>query len=261
VPSQRDIVEEAFEILGYRFKSKDLLNEALTHASSAGHRLLSNERMEFLGDAILNFSVCDYLFRKYPEMLEGDMTKIKSAVVSRKICAKVSEQINLSSMLTLGKGVSSRPELPESIAAAVLESIIAAIYLDSGIRQARRFVFKHMRPFIEEAAESTHQQNFKSVLQQYAQKHLMHNPVYVYLDEKGPDHSKCFEVCVAIDGRHFPSAWAASKKKAEQESALKTLLGLGLAVIDDQDEVTLCGPLLPKKHQGRSRDAPEILDG
>ncbi len=244
--TNRDIVQEAAQILGYTFRDRRLLDEALTHASSAGHRLQSNERMEFLGDAILNYAVCEYLYRNYPEMLEGDMTKVKSAVVSRTVCAKVSEKIDLGSMLNLGKGVSSRPALPKSIAAAVLEAILAAIYLDGGIRPARRFILKHMTPFIKESVASAHQQNFKSVLQQYAQKHLPRNPVYHYLDEKGPDHSKCFEVCVEIEGRQFTSAWAYSKKEAEQKAALEALFGLGLASVDQDDNVQLSPQLLPK---------------
>ena len=241
-----NIIDEAYEILGYRFRNEDLLKESLTHASIAGHRLESNERMEFLGDAILNFTVCEYLFRHYPEMHEGDMTKIKSAVVSRKICAKMSEAINLSSMLSLGKGIASRATLPGSIAAAVFESIVAAIYLDGGIRPAKSFIVKHVKPFIIESAESAHQQNFKSVLQQYAQKNLPHIPNYVYLDEKGPDHSKCFEVCVEIEDRHFESAWANSKKEAEQTAALRALCGLGLAKVDKDGHVHLLNLLAPK---------------
>ncbi len=245
----KNIVKQASHVLGYTFKDKHLLQEALTHASSAGHRLESNERMEFLGDAILNYAVCEYLFRNYPEMLEGDMTKIKSAVVSRKVCAKVSHTIDLSSMLNLGKGISNHATLPGSIAAAVLESMIAAIYLDGGIRPARRFILKHMKPFIEEAAASSHQHNFKSVLQQFAQKYLPNNPAYVYLDEKGPDHSKCFEVCVELNDRQYPSAWANSKKDAEQQAALHALCGLGLATIGPDGHIVLDEALLSKKRK------------
>ena len=255
--TSHDIVEEAYDILGYRFRDRELLNEALTHASIAGHRLQSNERMEFLGDAILSYVVCEYLFRTYSEILEGEMTKIKSAVVSRKVCAKISEKINLSSMLNLGKGVTSQQALPPSIAAAVLESIIAAIYLDSGVPEAQRFILTHMVPFIEEAAESHHQHNFKSVLQQYAQKHLPQIPSYVYLDEKGPDHSKCFQVCVEVDGRRFESVWANSKKEAQQKAALTALCGLELASVDEQGHITLSKQLLPKKSRSRTAVLPD----
>ena len=223
------MIDQAADILGYRFKNEALLTEAITHASSADHRLKSNERMEFMGDSILGFVVCEYLFLKFPELMEGDLTKIKSAVVSRRVCAQISKSIHLEQMLNLGKGMSGRPALPSSVAAAVFESIIAAIYLDGGIRSARSFVLRMMKPYIHEAAESAHQQNFKSVLQQIAQRHLPTNPAYVLLDQKGPDHAKAFEVCVQIDGRNFGSAWANSKKQAEQQAALNALCELGIA--------------------------------
>ncbi len=243
------MVEKAAEVLGYRFKDKSLLTEALTHASSAGDRLESNERMEFLGDAILGFVVCEYLCNAYPDLLEGDLTKIKSAVVSRRVCAQISLANNMTEMLNLGKGMAGRPEIPSSVSAAVLESLIAAIYLDGGINHARDFILRHMVPFIKEAAESAHQQNFKSVLQQYAQRRLPTNPVYVLLDEKGPDHSKCFEVCVEVDGRRCPSAWANAKKEAEQSAALNALQELGLAETLDNGRVVLREDLVPKPNR------------
>jgi len=141
----------------------------------------------------------------------------------------VREDLWLESMLSLGRGMTGRQSLPSSVAAAVFESVIAAVFLDGGIVPARKFILKHIRPHIELAAGSTHQQNFKSVLQQYAQRHLPANPNYLLLDEKGPDHSKCFEICVEASGRRFPSAWAKSKKDAEQQAALLALQELGVA--------------------------------
>jgi len=231
------MIDQAAEILGYRFKDPAILLEALTHASCADSRLNSNERMEFLGDAILGFVVCEYLYLKFPELLEGEMTKIKSAVVSRRVCAKISQQIELEQMLNLGKGMSGRPGLPSSVAAAVFESIIAGIYLDGGIRAARTFIVRMMKPHIHEAAESAHQQNFKSVLQQIAQRHLPTNPSYKLVDEKGPDHAKVFEVCAQIGGHCFGSAWANSKKQAEQLAALNALCELGIAEACSKKEV------------------------
>ena len=166
--------DAAQHVLGYLFRDAQLLREALTHASSADHRLKSNERLEFLGDAILGYVVCEELYRAYPNLLEGDLTKIKSAVVSRRVCAKVTRSIRLEELLNLGKGMTSRPGLPPSVAAAVFESIIAAIYLDGGMDAARDFILRHLRPYIEDAANSEHQQNFKSVLQQLTQQCLEH---------------------------------------------------------------------------------------
>lgn len=231
--------EQAQKVLGYLFKDADLLTEALTHASVADHRLQSNERMEFLGDAILGYVVCEHLYLEFPDLLEGDMTKIKSAVVSRKVCAQITKKISLDGLLNLGKGMAGRPGLPSSVAAAVLESIIAAIYLDGGMDAARAFILEQLDPYIRDAAESAHQQNFKSVLQQLSQKLLPCNPMYVLLDEKGPDHAKAFEVCVEIEGRRFGSAWANSKKQAEQKAALNALVELELAHLDEDGKAHL----------------------
>jgi len=234
------MIDQAKKVLGYQFKDESLLTEALTHASSASERVNSNERMEFMGDAILGFVICEYLYATFPDLLEGEMTKIKSVVVSRRTCAQISHQINLAQMLTLGKGMVTRPGMPSSVAAAVFESIIAAIYLDGGMEPARSFILTHMTPSIQEAANSAHQQNFKSVLQQHAQKHLSTAPQYLVLDEKGPDHAKVFEVAVEVDTQRFGSAWANSKKEAEQKAALLALSGLGLAQLDEQGHVQLC---------------------
>lgn len=228
------MLDQAAAILGYRFGNEAILAEALTHASSADHRLKSNERMEFLGDAILGYVMSEHLYQNYPQMLEGDLTKIKSAVVSRKTCAQASQKLNLCSLLSLGKGMNSRSELPGSVAAGVFESIIAAIYLDGGIEPVKRFIIEQLTPFIEEIASSNHQQNFKSYLQQHVQKQHNVSPCYVLLDEKGPDHSKCFEVCVEVDGQRYPAAWANSKKEAEQRAALQALKAMGLAQVDEQ---------------------------
>src|SRR5512132_1223388 len=118
------------DVLGYRFKDPTYLREALTHASGANHRLTSNERLEFLGDAILGAIVCELLFRKFPESLEGELTRIKSVVVSRRTCAKISQRLGFDEFLVLGKGMGSQDETPSSVMADVFESLIGAIYLD-----------------------------------------------------------------------------------------------------------------------------------
>lgn len=240
-----DTVEKA---TGYRFKDEALLTEALTHASCADDRLKSNERMEFLGDAVLGMVVCQYLYETFPDELEGQMTKIKSHVVSRKTCAEISLELGLCDLLTLGKGMTRRGNrhtgggVPSSVSAAVLESIIAGIYLDGGFEAAAEFILSQVSGRIHSTADNHHQQNFKSVLQQHAQRNLPSNPMYLLLDEKGPDHCKCFEVCVELDETRFPSAWANAKKDAEQKAALLALESLGLAEVDEETgEVQLVG--------------------
>ncbi len=232
--AQDDIRASIEQITEHPFGDRHLIDEALTHASVADDHLASNERMEFLGDAVLGFVVCEYLYQQYPDEREGELTKIKSAVVSRRTCAQLSDQLGLTCLLNLGKGMTGRDDLPPSLAAAVYESVVAAIYLDGGMEPARRFILQHLTPMIDDAAASAHQHNFKSVLQQHAQRHMSGLPSYILLDEKGPDHAKCFEVCVEIDGRRYPSQWGQSKKQAEQLAALAALKHMG--VIDDGAE-------------------------
>jgi ribonuclease-3 len=228
--------QRAESLLGHTFHNPDLLTEALTHASVADTRLKSNERMEFLGDAVLDLIICDALYKKFPEYLEGDLTKIKSAVVSRRTCAEVSKETGLIDLLVIGKGISNREAMPSSLAAAVYESIVAAIYLDAGFDTVKEYVIRTMTPKIESIASNTHQHNYKAVLQQHAQKALGATPIYELLDEKGPDHSKCFEVCVSVDGRRFTSAWGPNKKMAEQKAALLALEELGVFDAKEVDQ-------------------------
>lgn len=231
-----DFRERAERVLGHTFRDPQLLQEALTHASIADHRLNSNERMEFLGDAVLDLIICEALYLRFPEFLEGELTKIKSAVVSRRTCAEVATETGLADLLIIGKGISSRELMPSSLAAAVYESIVAAIYLDGGFDVVKQYVLRTMTPKIEFISANMHAQNYKAVLQQHAQKMIGATPIYELLDEKGPDHSKCFEVCVQIDGRRFASAWGPNKKMAEQKAALLALEELGVLDPREVDE-------------------------
>lgn len=234
----RVVVEQA---IGYRFADPSLLERALTHASVAECRLSSNERLEFLGDSVLGLVTCELIFQMYPDLLEGEMTKIKSHVVSRQTCASISRELGLDQVLLLGKGMRGSHSLPQSLSAAVLESVIAAVFLDGGMEPSSRMLVGLLRPIVERAAASGHQENFKSVLQQHAQMLLGASPVYIVLDEKGPDHSKCFEVCVEIGAKRFPSFWGASKKQAEQQAALIALHELGVTVEDGDGHIRVRG--------------------
>jgi ribonuclease-3 len=209
--------------LGYVFQNKENLREALTHASGAVHRLASNERLEFLGDAILGKVVCKHLFLKYPQYLEGDLTKIKSVVVSRQTCAKISQRLGLQEFLIVGKGMASCPTTPTSLMADVFESLIAAIELDGGSEEAERFIHRHVIPEIELAVAGEIEGNYKSLLQQYAQRVLGATPAYQLMQEKGPDHNKSFKVVAQIAGDYFPPAWGRNKKEAEQRAARNAL--------------------------------------
>jgi len=213
------LLTECEDALDYRFHDRALLERCLTHASLAKTRLESNERLEFLGDAVLGVIVCEMLFHKFPRCPEGELTRIKSIVVSRSVCAEISTQLGFERFLLLGKGISARRQVPSSILAAVYESLIAGIYLDGGLEAARTFVERSMLPQILLVTESQHGKNYKSLLQQLAQKMHGETPFYSLLDEKGPDHSKCFQVAAVIASRTYAAAWGPSKKEAEQLAA------------------------------------------
>jgi ribonuclease-3 len=224
-------LQELEQVLQYHFRDSSLLQQALKHASSAEIRTLSSERLEFLGDAVLNLVICRHLYDRFPEYLEGDLTKIKSMLVARRTCAKVAKQMGLEAWMEVSKGISGTRGFEASIAAEAVEAVIAAIYLDGGYDEASKFVHRAFGSFMETVRAEQHHENYKSLLQQYAQQEFHTAPVYLLLDEKGPDHDKCFEVGVAIGQRHFPSAWGVSKKEAEQQAARNALLEL--RVLDD----------------------------
>jgi ribonuclease III len=233
-PSQRDdkaTLEHCQEVLRYRFQDPTYLQEALTHASGANHRLTSNERLEFLGDAILGAIVCELLFRNYPDYLEGELTRVKSVVVSRRTCAKISQSLGLDEFLVLGKGMGLQEETPSSVLADVFESLIGAIYLDGGMEAAKRFIVRHIEAEIDETVEGHGGINYKSNLQQVAQRQFGETPTYQLLDEKGPDHSKCFKISAQIGRQRYAPAWGRNKKDAEQRAAMNALSQLAGAEV------------------------------
>lgn len=222
--SDGDILLRACEErIGYQFRDLSKLRAALTHASGAQHRLASNERMEFLGDAILGAVICEILYHRFPEYLEGELTKIKSVVVSRQICAKVSEALGMDQFLLLGKGMSLQSGLPPSLLADVFESLVAAVYLDGGHEAARTFLETHIVPEIDVAVGGENAGNYKSLLQHFAQREFGTTPNYQLLDEKGPDHSKCFQMSAVIGRKRYAAAWGRNKKEAEQRAAHNAL--------------------------------------
>ncbi|MFT3881936.1 MAG: ribonuclease III [Gemmatales bacterium] len=222
--SSTDLLDRCQAVLEYRFQRPELLRSALTHASGANTRLASNERMEFLGDAVLGLVVCELLYSRYSTFSEGDMTRIKSVVVSRRTCAAISKSLGLHQFLTIGKGMQT--EMPANVLADFLEAIIGAIYLDGGYEEAQTFILRHLSAEIEQVANNTSAENHKSTLQQWTQRETGESPVYVLLDEKGPEHSKCFKVAASIGQRYYPAAWGKTKKDAEQKAALNALSAL-----------------------------------
>ena len=221
------------QLLDYQFSDVSLVKESLMHSSQASSRLASNERLEFFGDSVLALVVCEYLFTRFPNYLEGDLTKIKSMLVSRKTCAKLANKMGLAEFVNVGKGMATAKAMKGSIAAGALESIIAAVYLDGGFEAAQKVVLRIFEPAIKDVDANQHQDNFKSMLQQYAQQNLNTTPSYELLDEKGPDHNKCFECAVIVGTQRFESAWGVTKKDAEQAAACKALVELKLLKPED----------------------------
>jgi len=212
--------------LGYQFEDRRLLQVSLTHASIAQTRLLSNERMEFLGDAILGAVVCDRLFALNPSDEEGPLTQMKSEVVSRTACAEVAITLGLDRFVMLSKGLHQSPEIPSSVLAGLFEAIIAAIYLDGGFAAAHEFISRNLEHLIRHAADSEKMRNSKSYLQQLTQKTQRETPTYTLLEESGPDHSKEFLVSAVVGEATYPPAWGSNKKEAEQRAALNALCDL-----------------------------------
>lgn len=214
-----ELLERCQKKIRYRFHDLELLKTALTHSSSASTPTDSNERMEFLGDAVLGYTICDRVYRQFPELREGDLTKIKSSVVSRTTCQEIGEMLELETYLILGGGLSQSQRLPRSLLANVVESLIAAIYLDDGIASAQKFILTHFGSAIDKLKANADLGNFKSMLQSAAQQHWGLNPEYRVVKMQGPAHGRCFCVSVHIGPEDFPPAWGNTKKEAEQRAA------------------------------------------
>ncbi len=239
VPDLGDELAACEAALGYQFRDQGLLRWCLTHASASRTRLESNERLEFLGDSIMGAVVCELLFEQFPSSDEGELTRIKSIVVSRTTCAAIAHELDLERFLVVGRGVSSTARTPGSILAALLEALFGGIYLDGGFEAARTVIRNTLSNKIESAALSETGVNFKSLLQHLSQKQHAQTPHYAVLDEKGPDHSKCFQIAAVINGETYPGAWGPSKKSAEQRAAhnaIAAMEGQTMPYPPDDDE-------------------------
>jgi ribonuclease-3 len=225
LPPERQLaLEEALEV---RIGRPELLLLALVHSSARDESLPCNERMEFLGDSVLGFVVSEYLFHLLPNHPEGELSSIKSVVVSASSLAACAKTLRIGEFVILGKGISQRKPLPDSVLANTLEALVAAIYLDGGLDPARDFVLRILKPRFEEVLQDRHEKNWKSLLQQRTQKELGCVPQYRVSAESGPDHEKSFEVMVDVQGRVFGPGAGRTKKDAEQQAARMAMKGLG----------------------------------
>ncbi|MBO5005501.1 MAG: ribonuclease III, partial [Clostridia bacterium] len=210
---------------GYTFKNKLLLKNALTHTSYANeNNVKSNEKLEFLGDSILEFISSKYIYAKYPNLKEGEMTKVRADVVCEKSLYKVALKHNFSDFLFIGKSqiINKGNERP-SILADSVEAVIAAIYFDSGLEAAEKFIVENLKDYIEIASKHVGMKDYKTVLQEKLQEHGDVKIKYDIINESGPDHDKTFTARVSLNAKVLAVGDGRTKKEAEMEAAKKAL--------------------------------------
>ena len=218
--------------LNYYFNDRNLLKNALLHKSLGNERKeyknQNNERLELLGDVVLDLIVAEYLYKNYKNASEGTIAKLKAMIVSEPILAKISRQIGVGKFLMLSRGeVMSGGRNRESILADSFEAILGAVYIDSNLDDARVFALSHIKQYIDHIEENEDILDFKSILQEYVQKEFRTVPTYELIAERGPDHMKEFEIQVIV-GNYKEKAVARNKKKAEQLSAKALCIKLGV---------------------------------
>lgn len=218
-------MENLEENIGYTFKNKELLKKALTHTSYAyENNIESNEKLEFLGDSILEFVSSEYLYNNYIQLKEGEMTKVRATVVCEKSLYKVAKKHNFSDFLYLGKSEkASNHEVRPAIMADSVEAVIAAMFLDGGLEPAKKFIIENLKDEIEIASKHVGQKDYKTVLQEKLQIHGDVEIKYTILKEMGPDHDKTFEAQVECNNKKLAIGVGKSKKQAEMEAARKAL--------------------------------------
>lgn len=221
-------LEQAEKNIGYKFKNIELLKTAFTHTSYAyENRVESNEKLEFLGDSILEFVSSEYIYKNYEHLKEGEMTKVRATVVCEQSLYKIAKLHDFSDFLYLGNsekktGGNKRP----AILADSVEAVIAAMFLDGGIEPVKTFIIENLKEEIEVASRHVGDKDYKTVLQEKLQIHGEVKIEYKTLSEKGPDHDKTFEVQVLCNGKVLALGKGKSKKLAQMEAARKAIENL-----------------------------------
>ena len=218
------------ETLGYRFADIGLLDNALTHRSfvneNPGSARSDNERLEFLGDAVLELTISDLLMRKFPEHAEGQLSKLRASVVNEQPLAALAERYRIGESLLLGRGEeASGGRRKASLLANALESVVAAMYLDSGFDRTAAFVGRLFAPLIEEKGAAAVYRDYKTAVQEVCQNRFKEVPRYAVLSETGPDHDKRFEAGLLVGERLVATGVGRNKKEAEQQAAKRALEG------------------------------------
>lgn len=213
-------LEKCEKSIGYIFKNKNLLKEAFTHTSYAyENKVVSNERLEYLGDSILEFVISEYLFLEYRRLSEGEMTKVRANVVCEDSLYKIAMRHDFSDFLYLGKSEKHSQNSKKAILADSVEAVIAAIFLDSNMENAKKFVIDNLKDFVEISSKNVGMKDYKTVLQEKLQINGEVKIQYEVIREEGPDHDKTFIVEVLCDGNVLAQGSGKSKKHAEMEAA------------------------------------------
>ena len=220
------MIKDLETAIGYQFRNINLLHNALAHSSYANERwhnsLMSNERLEFLGDSILGMLVAEHLYKTFPDRPEGDLTRMRADMVCEKALAKVAQQIGLGQHLLLGKGEEQGGgRSRNSILADAVESVIAACFLDGGMEPAVQFVTKFI--LVNVPVTKLHNADYKTALQELVQQKKNQVISYTLVGESGPDHDKQFRVELSINGKVVGAGLGSSKKRAEQDAAREAL--------------------------------------
>jgi len=247
------------EHLGYRFNNPQLLQQALTHSSYVNEidyvEAEDNEKLEFLGDALLGFVISDLLYRNYPHFREGDLAKLKSYVVSEPFLAELAKELALGECLLLGKGEkASGGREKSSLLANSFEALVAAIYLDGGVEKAREFICNRFNGKIQKLVEEHQILDHKSLLQEHTQMVFNCVPVYHLISKSGPDHDKTFEVQLSIHDKIYSIGRGKSKKEAEQMAAKQTLMKLNV----ENNHLTV--PPKAEKEVTPEKETPELKE-
>jgi ribonuclease-3 len=231
-PSEDEILAHLEAKLQYRFKNSKLAVQALTHSSAKDKDSPCNERFEFLGDAILGHIISEHLFHHFPDYAEGDLSTMKSIIVSAKTLSEKALELEFDRIIVLGRGLTEKRQLPRSILCNAFEAVVAALYLDGGMEVAQTFILGSLKVKVDEILKDEHEKNYKSLLQDYAQRRINSIPVYRVMKEVGPDHKKMFQVVVELSSTQYGPAWGANKKEAEQRAAKLALEQLGLLTVE-----------------------------
>ncbi|MBA7495514.1 Ribonuclease 3 [subsurface metagenome] len=222
------ILSNLEKILNVNFKNKSLLRTALTHRSYLNehpeYKGESNERLEFLGDAVLEFIASNHLFKSFPKLPEGRLTVFRSAVVSTKTLARIAKNLKLGQFLRLAKGEEKGGGRNNpTLLANTVEAVIGAIFSDCGLKPAQNFVEKHILTLLPQIIKSGAYKDSKSELQELVQEKFKVPPIYKVIKEEGPDHAKIFTVAVLINDKKLEQGKGLSKQEAEEEAAKKAL--------------------------------------